>query len=580
MNVLYEGFLNSVKKYPDRDAIICDEKIWTYVDLRNHVNGIRKKIRKRGWDKGIVAVFGEKNSLSIAGILAILLEGLAYLPIDANYPLDRINYILENSQVRYMLITSNDMVSDLRGLGEGLDFVIANEEDYADEDVQTNNVDESALAYVIYTSGSTGRPNGVMIQHKAICNTINWRMQYYDLSCDTRILQFASLSFDSSVEDIFSVLSCGGSMVIPNEKRKLNLSYIENIIVKNNVTHILMIPSLYSLLLRRKRMEWKKLRTVVVAGENVNQQLVQNHFKLNPHIGLYNEYGPTENSVCSTIAELKNGIPITIGKTISNVNAYILDDDMCKPKTGKGCLYLSGKGLAIGYINNEEATKKKFIDTALMGRIYNTGDVVEMDCEGNLIYLGRCDGEIKINGIRINLAEIENAIIKEFAEIEDCVCCLIQYRASKKIVLCLNSDWNEAEVEIINYIKKNMTKQMIPQYIYYCNAFPRLPNLKINRTELSAEIERIFEMDDMKEKVTERIYAILSKYIPEKLDENQDFIEAGVDSLTLVGILTDLENEFDMEFDLMDKNLDGNFTINYIAQKLLDENRKKLVRVN
>lgn len=580
INLLYQGFINSVDEYANENAIIFKEEIWTYKELDYHVRGIREKIRACNLRKKIVAIIGDKSNLGIAGILAVLLEGCAYLPIDVNYPEERIKYIIENSGTKNVLVVGREKIELINKYG--LNAIYVSERDYCKKNIDLCLCDENDLAYIIYTSGSTGKPNGVMIRHRNICNTINWRVRYYGMDKMTNILQYASLSFDSSVEDIFCAISCGGTLVIPEEKKKLNLAYVERIIKQYHISHMLLVPSVYELLLKHQKSELRSVNEIVLAGEDVSEQILRKHYKQNVNIRLFNEYGPTENSVCSTVAELHKDGTINIGKPIDNVIIYVLNENLREVKNGnKGILYVGGAGVALGYINNEEITNKKFVLLPRGERLYCTGDVVYRNDRHDLVYVGRDDNEVKINGIRINLEEIINSVKNRFNEIVDCTCCTFLYGNTKKIVLVITRKDSDFSNKVITYLKKSMPKYLVPNYLYIIEEFPRLPNFKVAKNILIENIVNEYGRGEtrMKEEILKRIHEIILKYLPEMLDDNEDLLEAGIDSISLVSVLIDIEDEFGIEIDLIDKKMDGNFTINFICGIIIEAKKQNFIKI-
>lgn len=580
INLLYEGFIDSVDKFADKNAIIFKKEIWTYKELYCHVQGIREKIRACNLKKEIVAIIGDKSNTTIAGILAILLEGCAYLPIDINYPEERIKYIIENSGIKNALLVGIPKIELINKCT--LNTICVLEKDYCKKELDICPCDENDLAYIIYTSGSNGNPNGVMIRHRNICNTINWRINYYEMNIRTTILQYASLSFDSSVEDIFCAISCGGTLVIPEEKKKLNLKYIEGIVKQYDISHMLLVPSVYELLLKHQKSELKSVNEIVLAGEDISEKILEKHYEQNSNIRLFNEYGPTENSVCSTVAELHAEGTISIGKPIDNVTTLVLNEDLEEVKEGNnGILYVGGAGVALGYINNEAATNKKFIFRKAGERLYCTGDVVYKNRNLDLVYVGRDDNEVKINGIRINLEEIVNAIKNRFNSINDCTCCTFLYNNTKKIVLVLTQKDSALFNEAIIFLRNNMPKYLIPNYLYIVEEIPRLPNFKVAKSKLIEDIVNEYGGGEvkMKEEILERIHYIILKYLPETLDDNEDLLETGIDSISLVSVLIDIEDEFGIEIDLMDKEIDGNFTINFICEMIFDAKKQNFIKI-
>src|SRR5258708_27632136 len=279
-------------------------------------------------------------------------------------------------------------------------------------------VAEEDLAYVIYTSGSTGKPKGVLITHRNLSQSNNARVDYYKDPVG-RYLLLSSVGFDSSVAVIFHALCTGGMLVLPEPEFNWQLRQLASIISENRITHTLCVPSLYAELLEVAEVEQlASLRTVIVAGEACPRQLVDSHYRSVPGASLFNEYGPTEATVWSTVyrcepAATRSLVPI--GRPIANTATYVLDRNLQPVPMGiPGELYIGGAGVARGYLNQPGLTKDKFITHPLTPdsgeRLYRTGDMVRHLSDGNIEFLARLDQQVKIRGARIELAEIEAAL--------------------------------------------------------------------------------------------------------------------------------------------------------------------------
>lgn len=267
--------------------------------------------------------------------------------------------MLEDSGIHILLKKADKQIN--------VDFTcIDMNKDVLTEDSATENLQHAAcsadMAYIIYTSGSTGKPKGVMVNHQSIVNTLCWRKQAYGYSAADTTLQVPSFSFDSSVEDIFTSLLSGATLVLIKDL-KVNVNELISVLRTHKVTNLLAVPSFYQNVLNTIEHPLNDLRFVTIAGEGFNEHLVQQHFEKLPHVRLFNEYGPTENSVCSTWSELRKGDQkVLIGRPISNHKVYILDDEQqVMPLGASGELCVSGEGLARGYLNNPGLTAEMFV---------------------------------------------------------------------------------------------------------------------------------------------------------------------------------------------------------------------------
>lgn len=475
-------FEKAVSNYPENIALIHKTKKYTYRELNNMANIIANEIENYGIKNSKVAILCKKSALMVASLLGIMKSGNCYIPIDAAYPKKRINYILEDSNCELIITNekhANKYEFDNKIILENLDLSLTlNYENIATPD---------NLAYMIYTSGTTGKPKGVKIKHKNIVNTLIWRKDYYKFDEKTVVLQIPSFSFDSSVEDIFTPLISGSTLVVPSSNR-MDINILGEEIVKYKVNHFLVVPSLYKILLHEKLELLSTLKFITIAGESFPMTLVKEHFEKLPKVKLINEYGPTENSVCSTYYELtKDDESILIGKPINNCKCYVLDNNLkLLPLGVKGELYVSGPGVSEGYWNKPDLTAERFLDNPYDPeyKMYKTGDVVCHSFNENLEYVGRDDGQVKLHGLRIELKEIEKTLLK-MREVSDALV-LVRENSSKKEILVAYITSYEKDLDlsvIYEYVRKRLPFYMIP-VIVKLDSFPLTPNGKIDKTAL------------------------------------------------------------------------------------------------
>ncbi len=477
---------------PDNIAVVYDGKGLTYSLLNRKANFLASLLRSNGIKPNdVVGIMTYRSFEMVIAQLAILKCGAAYLPIDPAYPKDRISYILEDSNCPLLLTTSQVKLEVTETPFLNIDFdKIGNQ----DENIENINTPHD-LAYVIYTSGSTGRPKGVAIEHQSIVNTLLWRKDFYKFDESFVTLQIPSFSFDSSVEDIFTSLISGAKLVLLKQNNtNFNLPLISKLIKQYKINHFLIVPSFYNILLTELSDSLKEAKIFTVAGEGFSEELVKKHFDLLPNVRLVNEYGPTENSVCSTVYEFdKDHTKIFIGKPITNCKCYVLSENMkVQPFGVRGELYVSGIGISRGYIGRDDLNEERFIKNpfapskdkdASYQRMYKTGDVCIQTKDGNLIFCERADFQVKYNGYRINLGEIESTISK-VSNNPNAVCLLKKVGAKSLLVAYI-----EAKEKLdLNYIKKQASKYlphyMMPSEIHTLAKFPTTPNGKIDRKAL------------------------------------------------------------------------------------------------
>lgn len=370
----------------------------------------------------------------VVGILGILKAGGAYVPLDPSYPQERLNYMLSDSGVK-ILLTQNQIVEKL---SEYDGKIICLDADWENIKLQSDQNIASAsnlenLAYVIYTSGSTGKPKGVLVTHRNLLHSTQARINYYQAPLSSYLL-LSSFAFDSSVAGIFWTLCVGGTLILPSPNFQENPIQIVDLVSQYKISHLLCLPSLFKLLLNRDNStKLASLKVVIVAGEVCPVDLVSLHYNNLENTSLYNEYGPTEATIWSTVYKCQPEESITkvpIGRPISNVQIYILDSNLQPVSIGVvGEIYIGGAGITKGYLNRPELTKEKFIvnpfiETLLrplgeeeMSLLYKTGDLAKYLPDGNIEFIDRVDNQVKIRGFRLELGEIE-AVLNKHPQVE------------------------------------------------------------------------------------------------------------------------------------------------------------------
>ncbi|WP_400077186.1 amino acid adenylation domain-containing protein [Winogradskyella sp. R77965] len=412
----YSGIHNVIEdiatKSPDALAVTFGDESLTYKDLNDSATNLAHVLlsKKKAEDK-IIGLSIERSTSMIVGLLAILKAGCAYLPIDPEYPSQRIDFILKDADVNYII--TQDKLFPI--------FSDFNAELISSDSIEAINAQElpqilsSDLAYIIYTSGSTGNPKGVPITHKNILNSTSGRLDFYDKN-PAAFLLMSSISFDSSKVGIFWTLCTGGNLVISEKRLEQDIDRIATIIETHNISHTLMLPSLYNLIIEHSETnKLNSLTTVMVAGEACPVSLGEKHFSILPNVDLYNEYGPTEATVwCIAHKITEQDIErktIPIGNSVANAEIHILDSKLEPVPFGViGELYIGGTCLSGYYINREDLTQSAYLKNAKGATLYKTGDLAKYNSNGHIEFLGRVDQQVKIRGFRVELDEIENTI--------------------------------------------------------------------------------------------------------------------------------------------------------------------------
>ncbi|MBE7381469.1 MAG: amino acid adenylation domain-containing protein [Leptolyngbya sp. SIO1E4] len=433
---IHELFEAQVERTPHEVAAIYEEEHLTYQELNQAANQLAHYLRDLGVQPDtLIGIFMPRSLEMIVGLLGVLKAGAAYVPIDPTYPPERLAYMLDDSQVSAVLVRSKS----LDQLPETTAQVIHLASDWEIISQQsTANPSPTAtpenLVYVIYTSGSTGKPKGVMIEHRSLVNFAQQACQEYDITAGDRILQFASFSFDAAVEEIYTCLISGGTLVLRPE---IMLDSVPTFLrtCQAYALTVLDLPTAYWHLLVEVLANQPELslpstlRCLIIGGERANPYYVE---QWQQFVGespqLINTYGPTEATVVATAYRLPPDIQtevdgssprkqpeLPIGKPLGNIKVYVLDDQQQLVPFGlPGELCLGGAALARGYLNAPETTQKSFIPDEFSdqsgARLYRTGDLVRYLPDGNLEFLGRIDHQVKIRGFRVDLGEIESTI--------------------------------------------------------------------------------------------------------------------------------------------------------------------------
>ncbi|HBK22675.1 MAG TPA: non-ribosomal peptide synthetase [Planktothrix sp. UBA10369] len=541
---IHQLFEEQVTKNPDAIAIIYEQESLSYQQLNQKANQLAHYLQSLGVKPDeLVGICVERSPLFIIGILGILKAGAAYLPLDSNYPLERLIYMLQDSDLSVLLtqenIANNISFTGIQTIKLDHDWPIISQQDTVNpiSDVKPEN-----LAYIIYTSGSTGKPKGVLIAHKGVCNLITQERQLFDIKPQSRILQFASFSFDASVSEIFMALLSGASLVMGNSDSLLPGENLLNLLKKQKITLTTLPPSALTVMPPEKL---PHLQTLIIGGEASSAELLS---KWCQNYNLFNGYGPTESTVCTTFALIQSPEQKPfIGKPIGNLQVYILDPNLNPVPIGvNGELYIGGEGLAKGYLHQPTLTQSKFIANPFgndsNSRLYKTGDIVRYSSDGNIEFINRIDNQVKIRGFRIELGEIE-AVLTQHPQVRKGIVIVREDElGTKRLYAYIIPETTElTSGELRLFLQNKLPHYMLPAFLIFLEAFPLTTNGKIDRRALP---EPEIKLDNTTNKVIpsteiEKTLADIWQTVLglKQVSINDNFFELGGDSILAIQII-------------------------------------------
>ncbi|MEM7125911.1 MAG: amino acid adenylation domain-containing protein [Chloroflexota bacterium] len=505
------------------ESRITNHDYLTYRELNARANQLANHMIELGVQADtLVSVAMERSVEMVVTLLAVLKAGGAYVPIDPTYPEERIRYMLTDSTASILLTQSHlslaQLIEDWGGEGDteqpirvlAVDTMASELEAQSSDNPQTQtSVDD--LAYVIYTSGSTGQPKGVMIEHGSLAKHVCTAIEQYQIDSTDTVLQFASMSFDVSLEQIFVAL-CSGAKLLLRGNQLWTSEAFDHLLIRHEITVADLPPAYCEQLLQHWLVDpspllSSSLRLILIGGEKATPDMLRLWQQLpRENIQLLNAYGPTEATITATSFDLDKvqaeAVHIPIGQPLPNRSVYILDVSTQPTAVGiAGELHIGGDGLARGYLNRPELTAECFINHPEFGRLYKTGDLCRWLTDGNIEYIGRTDFQVKIRGFRIELGEIESALLAQEGVNEAVVLAREESIGDKRLVAYLveSGKWKvESDGESSSTLQpfnsstlrtslaQKLPDYMIPSAFVFLDAMPSTPNGKLDRGALPA----------------------------------------------------------------------------------------------
>jgi amino acid adenylation domain-containing protein len=487
---LIDLFEEQVKRTPDAIALVFQDQELSYQELNNRSNQLGHYLISKGISKEtLVPIVVERSPEMVIGILGILKSGAAYVPVDPDYPEDRIGYMLEDSGA-VMVITSISSKSRIGSNAAGVELIALDGKDQEGISSQpTNNpglaISPEQLAYVIYTSGSTGKPKGVMIEHTSLINLLESIGDTVGFKPDSVFLSVTTYSFDICYLELYTPLIKGGKLILLPKGIAADGFRLAESLALYRPTHMQATPSTWQLLIDAN---WENRESIkmLIGGEAIKED-IKNVLTLKGDV--FNVYGPTETTIWSSIKKLAHDERVVIGKPIANTSIYILDTNHKIVPTGVlGEIYIAGAGLARGYLNQSELTREKFIanpfSTGPGSRMYKTGDLGRWLPDGNIECLGRIDSQVKIRGYRIEIGEIESVLEKSELISQAVVEAKEDTSGNKRLIGYVVPEGPYDKEKIQTYLKAKLPEYMIPGLWVELESLPLTPNGKIDRKAL------------------------------------------------------------------------------------------------
>lgn len=487
MKRLHTFFENKVDEEGDRIAINCHDNFLSYNEIDYQANQWSHFLKAQGIGQGqLVGIFLDRSFNLYILILAVLKVGAAYVPIDPNYPEERINFILSDSKA-CALISTTELTQKITLTIPRVFHINQLQHDistYPAERLPIPPTSElSDICYVIYTSGTTGKPKGVAVSHGSVIHYVNAALSIYDVHAEDRVYQGFSIAFDASIEEIWLAFGSGATLIVGTSDALHAGAGLVDFLTFHEVTVFSTVPTMLAML----EGQVPSLRLLILGGEICPPELIARWHR--PELRIINTYGPTETTVIATYKICEPGKPITLGQPLPNYEIAILDEKLRPVKPGEtGELCIGGPGLANGYIGRPDLTTQKFISHPSKDnvRLYRTGDLVHLTPEGEIQFVGRGDEQIKLRGFRIELSEIESVLltypnIKNAAvqvhELADDVKILIAY-------LVLKDEHAFNEETLRTALSQKLPHYMIPAFFEIMPNLPQLPSGKVDRKSL------------------------------------------------------------------------------------------------
>lgn len=544
-----ELFKEQVEKNPNKIALVNEDKKLTYKELDERSDNLARVLLSKGINsENIVGLIAERSIEMVTAVLGILKAGGAYLPIDPKYPLNRINYMLEDAKANIVL-TMSKMREKIEINAEIIE--IDDEKIYKNDTYNViSNSSADSLAYIMYTSGTTNMPKGVMVEHKNIIRLVK-NTNYIDFKQDDKILQTGSVVFDASTFEIWGALLNGLQLNLVNNDILLNANKLKNTIREKGITILWLTSSLFTQLVEEAEDMFEGLRYLLVGGDVLSCKHINKVRRKYNELTILNVYGPTENTTFSTYFKIEKEYEkdIPIGKPITNSTALVLDKyGNILPIGIVGELSVGGAGVARGYLNSPNISEEKFV----MGkfdnnqRIYKTGDLAKLLPDGNIEFIGRIDHQIKIRGYRVELNEIQNRILM-YSAIKEAVVLTFDRGNNDKYICAYITSEEVIDTDVLKeYLSNNLPYYMVPTYIIQIEKFPLTINGKIDKKALPSPnyVQENTKYEEPTTDLEKNLVQIWQDTLGiEKISTSSNFFQLGGDSIKAMKMVAKAEKK-------------------------------------
>ncbi|MDO4982111.1 MAG: amino acid adenylation domain-containing protein [Eubacteriales bacterium] len=541
--LVHRMFEERAAAHPDRTAVIaCDGQL-TYRELNRQANIIANNLIARGVHRGdMIVLLLPRRSYYFAAVLGVLKTGAAFIPCDPQYPAERISLITEDSGAQYIVTTEDKLgqyesekAIDIADLLKG----------YRSEEVRIE-ISPEDLVYAIYTSGSTGKPKGVLLRHIGVCNYFSDAKAniLYSKASELNVenvLCITTVSFDMSMKDGLGILCNGKTLIFADEEQMNDPMAIASLMEKYDVEMFSSTPSrIIQYLDYAPFAEQIRKQKIVICGAEMYPMSLLKTLQKTTKAELFNSYGPTEITISANMAHLTNADHVSVGKPLYNYTEFIVDtDDNLLPPGVTGELYVGGPGVAKGYKNLDELTKKQFVEYRGL-RVYKTGDYARWDEDGNVIILGRKDNQVKLRGLRIELGEIETLITQQ-PSVKQALVLIKKLNGQDTLCAYYTASEKLDATKLRDALKQKLTHYMVPTAYLQLDVFPVNANGKTDRKALPEPVPlRTGDYIEAADKVEQFFCDLFAKTLKvDRVGAEDDFFEYGGSSLTVTSIVVE-----------------------------------------